>query len=210
MNLKEAFRYQNKLNDVLGKTQMFLNDSSYITTTKKTYLYKKANPEAENETVLIENDFDYSDNINDLIEFSMYLIEQKKKLLLKICECKKNLPIDLDGEVSLNRYRQNLSRVLRGMNETKSSEKVDTNAGVGYRFNNEGNQVSYRCDVETVTTINFDRKLTRKYSMQLSEQADKISVDVDKCLIDSVVDYTPPFDVNCTFEEIFEDYLQNK
>ena len=201
---------ENFSNKKLALKSRPLTLSLFSSTTKKTYLYKKANPEAENETVLIENDFDYSDNINDLIEFSMYLIEQKKKLLLKICECKKNLPIDLDGEVSLNRYRQNLSRVLRGMNETKSSEKVDTNAGVGYRFNNEGNQVSYRCDVETVTTINFDRKLTRKYSMQLSEQADKISVDVDKCLIDSVVDYTPPFDVNCTFEEIFEDYLQNK
>ena len=29
--------------------------------------------------------------------------------------------------------------------------------GNGYRFNQDGNQVSYRCDVRRVTTINFDR-----------------------------------------------------
>ena len=92
------------------------------------------------------------------------------------------------------------------MARIKGREVTETNSGIGYRFNNEGNQVSYKCDVKRVTTINFDRNTVRKYASSLSETADNTSIEVDKCLINYEVDFEPPFDVNDSFDEVFEKF----
>ena len=120
--------------------------------------------------------------------------------------CVYKLPIDLDGEISLNRYRQRMSDIFRNMARIKGKEIRENNSGIGYRFNNEGNQISYKCDVDRVTTINFNRNTVRKYASQLSETSDSASLKIDKCMINYSVDYTPEFDVNDSFDEIFEKF----
>lgn len=206
MNLKEAFRMQNKLDALFDEAQNILDDESCVTLTKRTYLYKKSNPEAQNETVTVIPDTDYYRQINQLIDFAVYLIEQREKLSAAISKTKRGLPVDLDSEVSLNTYRQRLSQTFRNMAKIKGREVTDTNAGIGYRFNNEGNQISYKCDVERVTTINFDRNTVRKYAAKLSERSDSISEELDKCMINYEVDFVPDFDVNDTFDEVFESF----
>lgn len=206
MNLKEAFRFQNKLESLIADTENILDDKDCVTLTKRTYLYKKANPDAENETVTIIPDTEYYRQLNEMIEFAVYLLDQKEKLSEAINKAKRGLPLDLDGEVSLNRYRQRLSETFRRMARIKSKEVTETNGGVGYRFNNEGNQVAYKCDVERVTTINFNRNTVRKYAAQLSEKADNASLEIDRCMINYEVDYQPVFDVNDSFDEVFEKF----
>ena len=163
MNLKEAFRFQNKLESLISETEGILSSEDCVTLTKRTYLYKKADPNAENETVTIIPNTEYYKQINELIEFVMYLISQREKLSNAINEAKRKLPIDLDGEISLNRYRQRMSDIFRNMARIKGKEIRENNSGIGYRFNNEGNQISYKCDVDRVTTINFNRNTVRKY-----------------------------------------------
>ena len=204
MNLKEAFRFQNKLESLIMDTENILDDKDCVTLTKRTYLYKKANPDAENETVTIIPDTEYYRQLNEMIDFAVYLLDQREKLSEAINKAKRGLPLDLDGEVSLNRYRQRLSETFRRMARIKSREVTETNGGVGYRFNNEGNQVAYKCDVERVTTINFNRNTVRKYAAQLSEKADNASLEIDRCMINYEVDYQPVFDVNDSFDEVFE------
>lgn len=204
MNLKEAFRFQNKLESLIMDTENILDDKDCVTLTKRTYLYKKANPDAENETVTIIPDTEYYRQLNEMIDFAVYLLDQREKLSETINKAKRGLPLDLDGEVSLNRYRQRLSETFRRMARIKSREVTETNGGVGYRFNNEGNQVAYKCDVERVTTINFNRNTVRKYAAQLSEKADNASLEIDRCMINYEVDYQPVFDVNDSFDEVFE------
>lgn len=206
MNLKEAFRFQNKLESLIMDTENILDDEDSVTLTKRTYLYKKANPDAENETVTIIPDTEYYRQLNEMIEFAVYLLDQREKLSEAINKAKRGLPLDLDGEVSLNRYRQRLSETFRRMARIKSKEVTETNGGVGYRFNNEGNQVAYKCDVERVTTINFNRNTVRKYAAQLSERADSASSEIDRCMINYEVDYQPEFDVNDSFDEVFEKF----
>ena len=166
MNLKEAFRFQNRLELLIGETENILDDEDCVTLTKPTYLYKKANPEADNETVTVIPDTEYYRQLNEMIEFAVYLQGEREKLSEAINSVKRSLPLDLDGEVSLNRYRQRLAATFRRMARIKSKEVTETNGGVGYRFNNEGNQVAYKCDVERVTTINFNRNTVRKYTAQ--------------------------------------------
>ena len=81
------------------------------------------------------------------------------------------------------------------------------NGGIGYRFNNEGNQVSYRCDVKRVTTINFDRNKIRKMCADLSKKSDETSAALDAALVNTPVEYEAPFDVNETFAEAFEAHM---
>ncbi len=209
MKLKEAFRFQNKIEALLDNCLTILSDKDCVTITKRTYLYKKANPNAVNETVTVQPDTEYYKYINEMIEFALFLLQKREELSYKINESKRSLPIDLDSEISLNKHRQKLSAVFNNMSRIKSSELTQTNAGTGYCFNNEGNQISYRCDIENVTTINFDRNKVRKYSTQLFAQADKASLEIDKGLIECEVDFNPPFDVNSNFDEVFEDFLKN-
>ena len=83
----------------------------------------------------------------------------------------------------------------------------ELSARLKYQFNNEGNQVSYRCDVKRVTTINFDRNKIRKMCADLSKKSDETSAALDAALVNTPVEYEAPFDVNETFAEAFEAHM---
>ena len=113
-------------------------------------------------------------------------------------------------EVSLNAQRQEVAEVFRRMSLIRASEVIHPGAGVGYKFNAEGNQVSYRCDLKKVTTINFDRNKVRAYAASLSKQADTISGELDKRMVNTQVAYEEPFDVNDTLAEVLQWYSEGK
>ena len=78
-----------------------------------------------------------------------------------------------------------------------------------YKFNAEGNQVSYRCDLKKVTTINFDRNKVLTYAVALNKKSDTISAELDRCMVNSEVAYVVPFDVNASFATIFEGFMES-
>ena len=205
MNLKEAFRFQNKLQSLMEEAQSILGNEDNITRVQNTYLRKKVMKNFENETTVEAPRTEYSEQITTVAEFLLYLLREREKLTVAICRAKAglDLPAGLDGEVSLNARRQEIARLLRHMAGLRSSEVVLPNGGTGYCFNNEGNQVSYRCDVKRVTTINFDRNRIRKMCAELSRKADAVSSALDAALVTTQVDYAAPFDVNDTFAEAF-------
>ncbi len=206
MNLKEAFRYQNKLLSFMDEAQAILARDANVTRVENTYLRSKVMPGAENETVLTAPETEYYEQITDLCRFLMFLLSEKEKLFSAIRKAKDALGVDMDSEVSLNASRQSLARVFKRMNDLRSSEQIISNGGSGYRFNTDGNQVSYRCDVKRVTTINFDRKVVRAQLAELNRKSDAASARLDLCLVTSTVDYAPPFDVNASFADAFESF----
>ncbi len=207
MNLKEAFRFQNKLNQFLSMTQHFLSQEGNVTQTQTTYLHKKVMSEAENETVVSEFPSPFCHHIDGVVGFALHLLEEKEKLSQAICAAKAQLPLDMDSQTALNSCRQNLARTLEDLAGLRASEVTMPNGGVGYRFNAEGNQVSYRCDIRRVTTIHFDRNKLRKQLTHLNRQAEEVSAALDRAVVNSQVDYTVPFDVNARFEDVLEAYL---
>lgn len=207
MNLKEAFRFQNKLNTLIEQTQDFLTNDSNVVNVETTYLRKRVYAEAEDEVVAKEKASEYCDKVNEVMAFCLFLLKQKEALSKAICAAKAALPIDMDSEITLNTYRQQMSKVFQHMANLRSAESVIPSGGTGYRFNAEGNQVTYRCDVRKVTTINFDRNKAKKNVAELNRQADEMSVQLDKSLINSVVDYEAPFDVNASFDDAFEAFI---
>ena len=208
MNLKEAFRYQNKLGSLMDEAQSILGRDGNITKVENTYLRKKVFDGAENETVIDTPPTEFADKITEIVRFLMYLMEQREVLSKAIHAAKNALPIDMDSEVGLNAKRQEIARVLKRMSDVRSSEVVINGGGTGYRFNQEGNQVTYRCDVRRVTTINFDRKVVRNFTAEMNRKADAVSSELDRCLVNSEVAYEAPFDVNDSFAEIFGAYAE--
>lgn len=208
MNLKEAFRYQNKLQSFMDEAQRILNQDSNITTVTNTYLRHKVMAEAEDETVIVVPDTEYSEYITDMAKFLLYLLDEKSKLFAAIRRAKDALEIDMDSEVSLNATRQSVARTFKRMNDLRSSEQTISNGGTGYRFNTDGNQISYRCDVKRVTTINYDRNVIRSELSKLNKLTDETSAKLDLCLVTSDVEYESPIDVNASFAEAFEAFAK--
>ena len=209
MNLKEAFRYQNKLQAIMDEAQSILSCDANVTKVENTYLRHKVMAEAQDETVLIAPETEYYEQITGVAQFLLYLLEEKGKLFAAIRKAKDALDVDMDSEVSLNTTRQGLARIFKRMNDLRNSEQTISNGGTGYRFNAEGNQISYRCDVRRVTTINYDRNVIRRELGRLNKLADETSAKLDLCLVTSSVEYEPPFDVNASFAEAFEVYTEN-
>ena len=209
MNLKEAFRYQNKLQSFMDEAQSILDRDSNVTKVENTYLRHKVMAEAEDETILSVPETEYYEQITGIAQFLLYLLSEKAALCAAIRQSKDELDIDMDSEVSLNASRQSVARTFKRMNDLRSSEQTIAGGGTGYRFNAEGNQISYRCDVKRVTTINYDRKVIRSELAKLNRQADETSAKIDLCLVTSKVEYEPPFDVNASFADAFEAYTEN-
>ena len=210
MNLKEAFRYQNKLQSHMDEAQDILDYDSNVTRVETTYLRKKVMAEAENETTANQPDTVYSEQITELAGFLLYLLDKRETLAHSIRAAKNTLPLDMDSEVSLNSKRQSIAATFRHMAALRSSEVLMPGGGTGYRFNTDGNQVSYRCDVECVTTINFDRNVIRKHLVEMNRKSDGISAELDRCQVNAEVDFAPTFDVNDSFADAFTAYLEGR
>ena len=207
MNLKEAFRYQNKLQSTIEEAQRFLNMESNVTKVQNTYLRHKVNPEAADETVMIASDNEYSDRVTDVARFLLFLLGEREKLSRAVRQAKNSLPIDMDSEVALNAVRHGIAGTFKTMNDIRGSEQIVSNGGFGYKFNGEGNQITYRCDLKKVTMINFDRNVIRAKLNELNRKADEASTQLDLCMVNSTVDYDHPFDVNSSFADAFREFL---
>ena len=204
MNLKDAFRFQNKIKALLVEAGTLLSSDCNITTVTSTHMRSKVSSELE-DTTAEETSFKYPDHVTHLVEFYRMLLREKAKLASAIREAKRTLAVDIDSESSLNSDRHEFRRILKHMADLKGSDKVST-TGVGYKLNTDGEQVSYRYDVRSVTKINYDRKLIRKILAEINTEADAISSQIDGCLVNTNVNYTPSFDVNDSFDSIFENY----
>ena len=204
MNLKEAFRYQNKIQALMCEAENILRNRANITKVTNTNLRHKVMPEASDETVVEIPETEYCGKITDVALFLVFLLEEKSALTAAIRRAKNNLDIDMDSEVALNSARQTVAEIFRTMNGIRSSEQTIANGGTGYRFNQEGNQVMYRCDVKRVATIHFNRVTVRNLASEMDRKADATSEELDRCLVNAKVNYDAPFDVNDAFAEVFE------
>lgn len=207
MNLKEAFRYQNKLQSFMEEAVEILDNNKNVTKVEDTYLRHKVSSEAEDETIVATPDTEYYEQITSIAEFAIFLLGEKEKLYAAIRKAKDALDIDMDSEVSLNTHRHYIARTFKKLNDLRNSERTIPNGGTGYRFNADGNQVTYRCDVKSVTTINYDRNIIRKELIKLNKTSDEASAKLDLCLVTSVVDYEEPFDVNDSFADAFDQFV---
>ena len=208
MNMKDAFRFQNKLKSLMCEAASILQDRRNLVRVKTTHLRSQVMADTQDAVVVEAAPSEYAGHANEVAAFLMSLMGEREKLSQAIYAAKGTLGLDMDSEVGLNRQRQELAEIFRHMTTLRNSEKTIAGGGSGFRFNGEGNQVSYRCDAAQVTTIDFDRNKIRGMAAALSKKADEISMSLDRCLVNTEVIYAMPFDMNDIFEEILNDFIE--
>lgn len=208
MILKEAFRYQNYLSSLFTETVGYLSREDFITTTTQNHNRKKSNPDADDEKVVVQKPYNVEFKSNNLIDFAVKLIDEKQKLSDAITEAKKTTSFDVDAAMSMNKTKQGFIHVLRRMASIKPIESEKE--GVSYKFNNDGDQVSYRYPIKEVKTIDYDRDDVKKLIDKYKKETDKISTERDRIDIMTEVDYKPIWEVDTPLEDIIEDLIKQK
>ena len=201
MTLKEAFTYQNFLNEIIVKGETYLGNSGFVTSTKELHKRKAANPEVDDEEIIAKKPFDVDFDVTDVIDLVVVAIKEKESLSKAISTAKKSLDFDIDAAVSLNGKKQGFINILKMMNCQKSSES--TVQGSGYRINSiDGNQTRYFYDIDKVTTIDFDRNDVKGLIKKYAKDCDDTSAKIELTMITANVDFNPRWDMNDTFEDI--------
>lgn len=199
MILKEAYRYQKCLSTMIGQAEALLLNNSFVTSTIQEHNRKKANSDADDETVKVDKpitDF----NAMNVINFIADAIKEKQKISDAIVASKRNTEIDIDSSISLNKIKQEYIGYLRRLAAMDSSERKTY--GTDYKFDVDGKQTSYRYEVIETTTIDFDRNDVRGLAKKLQKECDNISSKLDLIELTTDVEFTPKWDVSDTLEEI--------
>lgn len=153
MNLKDAFRAQNKLQALMDEAGEILQDRGNTLRVTTTHLRSKVIPEAQDAVTEDAAPSEYAEHINQVAAFLMAMLAEREKLSAAICAAKSKLPLDMDSETGLNRARQELADTFRRMAVLRNSEVVLPNGASGCRFNGKGNQVSYRRGVRQARPV---------------------------------------------------------
>ena len=205
MNLKEAFQAQNKIERLFDFVSSYLDDEKNLISTTEKHLRSKAAEGQLDEKIdiIVDNKFPP----DKVIDFLLMLIDEREKLAKAIHAAKSSMKFDLDSAVDVNKKRHSAAETLRQLRNFKSSSLLDKNAGVGYVFNKEGNQTTYRYDIERVKTIDYDRNRVRELIKKVQKEANKVSNEIDAALVNTTVKYKLPFDMQASNLEIIEEFV---
>ncbi len=109
MNLKNAFRFQNKLEHLMDETSGILQDQRNISKVKASHLHSQISAEEKDVWVKDAQPSDYTDQTTVLATFLMAMLTKREKPANAIHDTKSKLDIDMDNQGGLNRTHQQLS-----------------------------------------------------------------------------------------------------
>lgn len=206
MNLKESFRYQNFLENMMQNAGSSLTDREHSLTVTKKHLRSKANSDAED----MQETVDYGEFFknDDVLAFMLALVDERSKLTNAIGTAKASLGFDLDAAVETNKFRQTVAQRTKSMLRFTASKR--TERGTDYKFNVEGNQTQYYYDIEVESSEAFDREHAKTVVRDIMSESDGVSAQIDFAMINTVVNYDPPFNVNDSFEDVMTEFLAKK
>ena len=204
MILKEAFRYQNYLKTLQNDIYVHLRNRDNVVKITEIHFYSKSNNDKSDEEVVTVGKIEP----NKLIELIKEVIAEKIAVTNAISKAKKSCEYDIDALLETNKFMNNFVDCLKGLNVIESKETKTT--GLDYKFNLNGEQLSYKYPVTTVSTINFDRNETRKMANKYSKQITDTSNLIDEINVTLKVDFEPKFDINDTVEDILNKDSESK
>lgn len=205
ITLKKSFEVQNYLTQLLSSALGVLAYNDNITTTKQKHLRKKSYSEATDEEIIVKNANELPYSINKLIKFIDVLISEMDKLTVAINDAKHFNGQYFDAMIAMNNKKRNVLRRYEVMAQLKPSESVIK--GIAEKFNEAGEQVNYKYDIEQVTTINYDRNEVKRKLSQLRKELESTSDAIDEMQLASMVNYDPIFEIGETLEDVIEDYF---
>ena len=201
MNLKESFRYQKFLDRLMQNAAYSVQNRVHAYRVTKTHLRSRTNPEAQDKMETIEAAEPFFPN-DQVIAFMQRLIEEKRKLSEAIGKAKAGAEFDIDAAVETNKFNrmaaESVKTMLRNVAYKAISKEND------YKFDVNGAQVTYYYDVEVVGEEAYDRESARTIMRDIVMKADEVSAQVDAALVNTNVEYNPPFNVNDSFDDVME------
>lgn len=200
MNLKEAYTYANRLEDLYSTAINYLTSKTFITNTTQKHLRSKSNPEVADETIVVEKPNAIEFTPSQVVDFAIKLIDEKENLANAIAVAKSKAEINVDNAISINKSKQRFMRVLTGMANIKSTTTRDQSSDFRFNVNNE--QVRYYYPVENIVSIDFDRNNVRNLAKKYAAETEKVSATLDSIVINTQIEFTPTFDINDTFEDL--------
>lgn len=204
MNLKESFRYQNFLEVLMRSAYGSLTDRSHCLKVTKTHLRNKANPDADDIIETVDAGAFFPND--DVMSFMGLLILERQKLTDAIGRAKSSLSFDLDAAIETNKFRQQVNLAIK--EALRHTPRKVIESGRDFKFNVEGNQTAYYYDIETVSEEAYDKVKAKDMMRTIIADADKTSSAIDAALINTTVEYTPLFDVNDSFEDVMEAFIE--
>ena len=206
MNLKESFRYQKFLDGLMMNAGSYLQHPYQCLETTKVHLRHAVNPEADDMTEVVDDgEFVSSDTV---LAFMAQLVDEREKLSIAIGAAKASIGFDMDAAIETNKFRQSLNGSIRKMLRFVGTKKKTTE--MGYKFDINGQQVPYRYDVEVTTTERYDKEAAKTMMREVISKADETSAAIDAALINTTVAYEPPYDVNESFDDVLEAFVQSQ
>lgn len=215
LTIKDSGRYANYLAGLINSIQNLMYPASNYTKTTETHFKSKGNPEAADEIIPTEVDRIFSGQIQDMAYLAKELIDEKLKLAIAIETAKRGLSFGWteDGtELTLDtayEYNKNIRALMSSSCVGRISVAKPTvrkTMGAAYKINVEGNQATYRYDIETKTEIDFDKNIIKDLSKKVLDDADKISTLIDQAELKEIVDFTPTYSVRDSFEDVIATY----
>ena len=200
ITLKKSFELQNYLSQLLNNALNILAYNDNITTTKQMHLRNKSYAEAQNEEIIVKKNDELPYTINDLIKFIDILLAEIDKLTNAINDAKYFNDRHFDAMIAMNNKKRNVLRRYEMMASLKPTESIVK--GQAEKFNEAGEQVSYRYDIEQVTTIDYDRNEIKKKVSQLRKELDGTSDAIDTMQLESMVEYEPIFEIGESLEDL--------
>lgn len=203
MNLKESFRYQNFLEEMMCSACASIITTNHCLKVTKTHLLSKVNPDAQDITETVEVEPFFAND--DVISFMTWLVAEREKLTTAINAAKASVDFDIDAAIETNKFRQRVNSSIKSM--LRHTPVKGTESGRDYKFNLEGNQMPYVYEIEVVSEEAYDKAGAKALMRETISRADEVSAAIDAAMINTKVDYEPVFDVNEAFDDVMTDFL---
>lgn len=218
INIKEAGRYANFLQDKINSLNILLEDEDFILEVKEKHLISKVLKNEEDIEVGADVDKELDISVVDAVFLLKMLINEKMKLSMAINYAKaflyvewkeEDIRLPLDTAIEYSKSLRNFAmHNLHNLSSTKSKEYI--RPGIGHLINKEGNQTQYVYDIEIIQKINYDRKIIKKQYRSVLEKADILSEEIDKVMLKKIIDYDMEYSVHDSLEDIAENFKNNK
>ena len=208
MNLKEAFQAQNRISELLTYIARYLSDTDNVMTVTEKHLRSKALSGQHDEAVDVSRKAEEGFDVNGLLSIWEKMMKEKEALGQAICKAKAGMDFQIDAAVDSNKNRRAFLTILQKLAVCKGSHELQKGEGIGYVFNNDGNQTEYHYDIDRILTIEYDRNRVRAMAKQLFREAEDVSLKIDEALIQTQVDYKLSFDLTGENRLIIEEMLE--
>ena len=208
VTLKKSFEIQNYLTQLLNSALNILSYNDNITTTKQNHLRTKSYKDATDEEVVVKKNLEIPYSVNQLIAFVDILMSEMDKLSVAINKGKCHDEKYFDAMIAMNNKKRSVLRRYEVMAQLKPTETVVK--GIGEKFNEAGEQVTYKYDIEQVTTIDYDRNEIKKKVSKLRKELEETSDAIDAMQLSVMVDYEPIFEIGESLEDVIENLVRDR